>query len=128
MRRTLLLAGVALMAASGLPAHAASPRTKAPQANPKSIDDCERFKEALSYNACLASFGPMRRGGGAMVSPEVSSDGDSKASEGETKSAGSRYSRRDRRYSRSYRRHSGRTSATFSVPDSIISGNSLRQR
>lgn len=108
---------------------AASPRTK-PASAPKSIDDCERFKEALAYNACLASFGPERRHGAPMVSQEVSSDGDGKA-ETAGKAAENRYSRRGNRYGRSYRgsrSRYGRASATFSVPESIISGKSLRGR
>ncbi|MFC3635916.1 hypothetical protein ACFONL_00690 [Camelimonas fluminis] len=106
----------------------ASPRTK-PASAPKSIDDCERFKEALAYNACLASFGPERRHGAPMVSQEVSTDGDGKA---ETAGkAENRYSRRSNRYGRSHRggrSRYGRASATFSVPESIISGHSLRGR
>ena len=27
---------------------------------PKSVEDCERIKADLAYNACLASFGPKR--------------------------------------------------------------------
>lgn len=27
-------------------------------AAPRSIDDCEAIREAMAYNACLASFGP----------------------------------------------------------------------
>jgi hypothetical protein len=28
------------------------------QAAPKNIDDCEKIKEPMAYNQCLASFGP----------------------------------------------------------------------
>jgi hypothetical protein len=28
------------------------------QAAPKNIDDCEKIKEPMAYNECLASFGP----------------------------------------------------------------------
>ena len=30
------------------------------QASPRTIDDCEQIKDAMAYNACLASFGPTR--------------------------------------------------------------------
>lgn len=127
-----LLIAAALLGGAVDFAHA-GPRTKPPQAAPfaaKNIDDCERFNEPLAYNACLASFGPMRQGGGAMVTPEVASDGDRAGPEGEKATTSSRYSRRNARYSRSSRssRRSGRTSASFSVPDSIISGNSNSRR
>ena len=29
-------------------------------AAPRSVNDCEEIKEAMAYNACLASFGPER--------------------------------------------------------------------
>lgn len=126
----MLLAVAMTMVFTGFAGPAdASPRTK-PAGAPKSIDDCERFKEALAYNACLASFGPERRHGAPMVSPEVATDGDGKA-ESTGKTAGNRYSRRGNRYGRSHRgggSRYGRASATFTVPDSIISGNSLRGR
>lgn len=130
-RWSLCLAALLAGCLTALPMSAtASPRGKATTAAPRSIDDCERYKEALAYNACLASFGPERRGGGALVSQEVSSDGDGKA-ETSGRRAESRYGKRSNRYSRSSRyqrnRH-GRASATFSVPDSIISGNSLGRR
>jgi hypothetical protein len=30
------------------------------QASSRTIDDCEQIKDAMAYNACLASFGPTR--------------------------------------------------------------------
>jgi len=36
------------------------------QAAPRTIDDCEEIKEAMAYNACLASFGPTRGHHGAV--------------------------------------------------------------
>jgi hypothetical protein len=33
-------------------------------AAPRTIDDCEAIKEPDLYNRCLASFGPVRGGGG----------------------------------------------------------------
>ncbi len=34
-------------------------------AAPRSIADCEKIQAPHAYNQCLASFGPMRGGGGA---------------------------------------------------------------
>ncbi len=41
------------------------------QAAPKNIDDCEKIKEPMAYNECLASFGPAAgsHGGGAYLPP-----------------------------------------------------------
>ena len=41
------------------------------QAAPKNIDDCEKIKEPMAYNECLASFGPARGtcGRGAVLRP-----------------------------------------------------------
>jgi hypothetical protein len=36
----------------------------AAQAAPRSLDDCEAIQAPHAYNECLASFGPMRGGGG----------------------------------------------------------------
>ena len=53
------------------------------QAAPKNIDDCEKIKEPMPYNECLASFGPAvgHVGAGQSYGP---------ASEGEPRAAGER--------------------------------------
>ena len=50
------------------------------QAAPKNIDDCEKIKEPMAYNECLASFGPAvgHVGGGQSYGP---------ASEGQPRAA-----------------------------------------
>jgi hypothetical protein len=51
------------------------------RAAPKNIDDCEKVKEPMAYNECLASFGPAvgHVGAGQSYGP---------ASEGEPRAAG----------------------------------------
>jgi hypothetical protein len=49
------------------------------QAAPKSIDDCEKIKEPLAYNECLASFGPAVRHAGAAQSYAPASEGEPRA-------------------------------------------------
>jgi hypothetical protein len=44
------------------------------KASPRSINDCEKIKEAEAYNLCLASFGPVR-GQHNKTYPGVASDG-----------------------------------------------------
>lgn len=123
----VMAAGIAALLAIGqFPALAAGKEGRQ-AAKPKFIDDCERYKEPLTYNACLASFGPARHGGGAMVTPEIASNGDSATTDARPASS-SRYSRRQGRNSRYHRNRQGRASATFTVPQAIISGNGLGRR
>ena len=35
----------------------------------RTIDDCEQIKDAMAYNACLASFGPTRAHQTAVAGP-----------------------------------------------------------
>ena len=44
------------------------------EAGPRSIDNCEKIKEAEAYNLCLASFGPVR-GQHNKTYPGLASDG-----------------------------------------------------
>lgn len=44
----------------------------AAHAAPGSINDCEAIQSPLAYNECLASFGPMRGGGGGKYSAPAS--------------------------------------------------------
>lgn len=41
-------------------------------AAPRSIADCEAIQAADAYNRCLASFGPVRGGGGRYYGPSTS--------------------------------------------------------
>ena len=52
---------------------------KAAEAAPRSIEDCEKIKEAEAYNLCLASFGPVR-GQHNKTYPGIASDGDASES------------------------------------------------
>ena len=52
---------------------------KTAEAAPRSIDDCEKIKEAEAYNLCLASFGPVR-GQHTKTYPGLASDGTAPAS------------------------------------------------
>lgn len=52
---------------------------KSAEAAPRSIDDCEKIKEAEAYNLCLASFGPVR-GQHIKTYPGLASDGAASAS------------------------------------------------
>ena len=53
---------------------------KTAEAAPRSIDDCEKIKEAEAYNLCLASFGPVR-GQHTKTYPGLASDGAASASQ-----------------------------------------------
>ncbi len=46
------------------------------QAAPKNIDDCEKIKEPMPYNECLASFGPAVGHVGAGQSYGLASEGE----------------------------------------------------
>jgi len=52
---------------------------KTAEAAPRSIDDCEKIKEAEAYNLCLASFGPVR-GQHNKTYPGLASDSAASAS------------------------------------------------
>ncbi|MBM3574990.1 MAG: hypothetical protein ACKOB7_05655 [Methylocystis sp.] len=47
---------------------------KTAEVAPRSIDDCEKIKEAEAYNLCLASFGPVR-GQHNKTYPGLANDG-----------------------------------------------------
>ena len=49
------------------------------QAAPKNIDDCEKIKEPMAYNECLASFGPAVGHVGAGQSYGPASEGEPRA-------------------------------------------------
>jgi len=49
------------------------------QAAPKNIDDCEKIKEPLAYNECLASFGPAVGHVGSGQSYAPASEGEPRA-------------------------------------------------
>ncbi len=49
------------------------------QAAPKNIDDCEKIKEPMPYNECLASFGPAVGHVGAGQSYGPASEGEPRA-------------------------------------------------
>ena len=49
------------------------------QAAPKNIDDCEKIKEPMAYNECLASFGPAVGHVGAGQSHGPASEGEPRA-------------------------------------------------
>lgn len=117
------VAVVAIWTAEARPALAA-PAGHGGRFQPRTIDDCERIQEPLAYNACLASFGPARRGGGPMTTPEVA---DSGGHDGAPRAAGSRGKRGGER-TRSARGRSGRASASFTIPGAAISERTLRRR
>ncbi|MGA8170719.1 MAG: hypothetical protein WB816_07800, partial [Methylocystis sp.] len=52
------------------------------QAGPKNIDDCEKIKEPMAYNECLASFGPAVGHVGAAKSYGPASGGEPRAARG----------------------------------------------
>lgn len=78
---------------------------KPAEAAPRSIDDCEKIKEAEAYNLCLASFGPVR-GQHNKTYPGLASDGAAFASQKQSTAPSSRRSTSGR-YSLS-RAHFGR--------------------
>ncbi len=49
------------------------------QAAPRNIDDCEKIKEPMAYNECLASFGPAVGHVGAGQSYCPASEGEPRA-------------------------------------------------
>jgi hypothetical protein len=49
------------------------------QAAPKNIDDCEKIKDPMAYNGCLASFGPAVGHVGAGQSYGPASEGEPRA-------------------------------------------------
>jgi hypothetical protein len=49
------------------------------QAAPKNIDDCEKIKEPMAYNECLASFGPAVGHVGPAQSYVPASEGEPRA-------------------------------------------------
>jgi hypothetical protein len=49
------------------------------QAAPKNIDDCEKIKEPMAYNQCLASFGPAVGHVGSGQSYGPASEGEPRA-------------------------------------------------
>ena len=49
------------------------------QAAPKNIDDCEKIKEPMAYNECLASFGPAVGHVGSGQSYGPASEGEPRA-------------------------------------------------
>jgi hypothetical protein len=49
------------------------------QAAPKNIDDCEKIKQPMAYNECLASFGPTAGRAGAAKSYGPASEGEPRA-------------------------------------------------
>jgi hypothetical protein len=69
---------------------------------PRSVSDCERIKNDLAYNQCLASFGPKR---GERAAPAAEDDGPAVRRPGR----GGRSARRSR---------GGRQTATFDVVSS----------
>ncbi len=84
----------------------------------RSIADCERIKNDLAYNQCLASFGPPAQAGAARSKGGETDAGD-QAAEPEPQSSGS--SRRERALearqagTASIRRRGGRQSMSFDV-------------
>jgi len=48
-------------------------------AAPKNIDDCEKIKEPMAYNECLASFGPTAGHAGAAKSYGPASESEPRA-------------------------------------------------
>jgi len=78
-----------------------SPLVAAAQSSdaPKSVSDCERIKNDLAYNQCLASFGPKR---GERAAPTAEDEGPVLRRSGR----GGRSARRSR---------GGRQTATFDV-------------
>ncbi len=48
-------------------------------AAPKNIDDCEKIKEPMAYNECLASFGPTAGHTSATKSYGPASEGEQRA-------------------------------------------------
>lgn len=73
------------------------------EAAPKNIDDCEKIKEPMAYNECLASFGPTvgHLGGGQSYAP--ASGGEPRAA-GKGRSAGA-YHAPARRWARGMATH-----------------------
>ncbi len=58
------------------------------QAAPKTIDDCEKIKEPMAYNECLATFGPAVGHVGAGQSYGPASEGEPRAERKGRKAAG----------------------------------------
>lgn len=108
----------------------------AAQGTPRSISDCERLKNDLAYNQCLAMFGPAARnvggGDGASSAPEVpvaaadaSATGIPTVEEPDLAEPG----RGGRRWRRS--RRGGRQSMSFAIStgsDEAAEGGSSRSR
>lgn len=57
------------------------------QAAPKNIDDCEKIKEPMAYNECLASFGPAVGHVGSGQSYAPASEGEPRAAVGKGRRA-----------------------------------------
>ena len=57
------------------------------RAAPKNIDDCEKIKEPMAYNECLASFGPAVGHVGSGQSYAPASEGEPRAAVGKGRRA-----------------------------------------
>lgn len=96
--RALVLAGLALVASSA---------STLAQGTPRSVAECERLKNDLAYNQCLAMFGPPARN---VVGGFAAADSAAVAAipQAEEPAEEARPSRRGR-----YRARRGRQSAVF---------------
>jgi hypothetical protein len=63
------------------------------QAAPKNIDDCEKIKEPMAYNECLASFGPAVGHVGEGQSYGPASEGEPRAERTSGRRTGARHAR-----------------------------------
>lgn len=61
------------------------------QAAPKNIDDCEKIKEPMPYNECLASFGPAVGHMGAGQSYGPAGEGEPRAERTNGRRTGARH-------------------------------------
>ncbi|MCE4223532.1 hypothetical protein HCU64_07200 [Methylobacterium sp. C25] len=104
------------------------------QGAPRSVADCERLKNDLAYNQCLAMFGPAAKGvsggddsgGGPAITvppPTPSAIAGMPALEEPVIDETPRRGRRSR-----YSRSGGRQSASFDVGGSSEEGSSRRRR
>lgn len=127
-----LLLGLGCLATPVLPGPASA------QGAPRSMAECERLKNDLAYNQCLAMFGPAARnvgggdGGGGSASssvatalaavPPVNTDSLPMADDPAPEARKGQRGRRGR-----YTRH-GRQSASFTVGGSETRSSSRRRR
>ena len=94
-----------------------APAAASAQDKPRSIAECEKVKEDLAYNNCLASFGP-KRGERPATGAAVPADADDPKPAVSRGARASRFARRGKR---------GRISATFDVRSGQVQRRGVRR-